>query len=240
MGVESKYLLTGIARCGCCGANMKATSRQSGSIPKRRLIRYYECSFWANRGTEVCANNRRVHMEVADRTVLDAVEQTVLTPAAIDYVVDRAIKVIAERRSERPNALAELQAEIRRTERRIANLLKAIAHGDAPQTIVAEIRRLEDELTAKRAQVERFGAEAPSEMDLKRLKRAAYERLGRFKDLVYADVPLARQALRKLLAGHIVCTPEGRMRGETMVGPLFGPIDLAVASPRGFEPLLPP
>jgi len=31
------------------------------------------------------------------------------------------------------------------------------------------------------------------------LKRKLRERIGRFKDLIYSDGPLARQALRKLL-----------------------------------------
>ena len=83
------------------------------------------------------------------------------------------------------------------------------------------------------------GAEVPTELDLKRLRRATsvWSDLGK---LVYADVPLARQALRKRPAGPIECHPDGKLRGGTKVGPLFAAVDLAVASPRGFEPRLPP
>jgi hypothetical protein len=57
--------------------------------------------------------------------------------------------------------------------------------------------------------------------ELEKLKQAIIGRMGKFQELVYADVPLARQALRKLLAGPIKCTPvvrDGRrdyaIRGE--------------------------
>ena len=47
----------------------------------------------------------------------------------------------------------------------------------------------------------------PAEMDTTRLRKALTAKMGRFKVLVYGDVPVARQALRKLLAEPIQFTP---------------------------------
>ena len=57
--------------------------------------------------------------------------------------------------------------------------------------------------------------------------------------------PLARQALRALLAGPITFAPERggyRLRGATKIGALWAdaPARVKMASPTGFEPVLPP
>ena len=61
------------------------------------------------------------------------------------------------------------------------------------------------------------------------------------------DTPLVRQALRALLAGPVMFAPEAdgyRLRGATKVGALWEPEAklglVKMASPRGFEPRLPP
>ena len=47
---------------------------------------------------------------------------------------------------------------------------------------------------------------------------------GQFSELMHSDVPRARQALEKLLAGPITFTPNGEcytFKGETRIGPLL-------------------
>jgi hypothetical protein len=74
------------------------------------------------------------------------------------------------------------------------------------------------------------------------------ERLGRFKDLLLGDVPVARQALRKLLPEPLKVLPAFtggrrtlRFEGDTLLGPrLRHGVYKGLASPRGFEPRLPP
>ena len=75
------------------------------------------------------------------------------------------------------------------------------------------------------------------------LRQELRVRMARFKDLVYSDVPKSRQALRKLLHGPIRYIPgKGKayeLRGKTQLGALLPPTSVTLASPRGFEPLLP-
>ena len=58
-GLASKYLLTGIARCGICGAGFEVRSRHvSGG--KRAF--YYSCSSYYRRGPAICPNRYEVPM----------------------------------------------------------------------------------------------------------------------------------------------------------------------------------
>jgi len=175
-----------------------------------------------NRGKTVCANNWRESQEVLDRKVIGAIERTILTPEAVSRVVERALQLAKERRKQEPDTTKKVEAEIKLRTRERDNLVAACAQGRAPESVLFEIHnrehhiaRLKDELARSphRMQVE--------DGELEKLKQAIIGRMGKFHGLVYADVPLARQALRKLLAGPIKCTPavrDGRrdyaIRGE--------------------------
>ena len=80
-------------------------------------------------------------------------------------------------------------------------------------------------------------------VELERLKAAIIGRMGKFQDLMHADIPLARQALRKLLVGYIKCTPiirDGRrdyaIRGETKLGALLPTVSVTLVPRKGLEP----
>jgi hypothetical protein len=74
------------------------------------------------------------------------------------------------------------------------------------------------------------------------------DRLTRFRGLLLGDVPVARQAIRKLLPEPLKMSPAFvggrrtlRFEGATTLGPLFDTgVYKGLASPRGFEPRLPP
>ena len=55
-----------------------------------------------------------------------------------------------------------------------------------------------------------LSASEPTELDLRRLRKSFGERIGRFDELLVSDVPLARQALRKLIPEGIRFIPEER------------------------------
>ncbi len=80
--------------------------------------------------------------------------------------------------------------------------------------------------------------EQPGEFELRRLKRAFRERLGQFEELLLSDVPLAREALRKLIAGRIAFEPleRGGERGYhlrwSLVTDALLDGNIGVASPR--------
>ena len=85
-----------------------------------------------------------------------------------------------------------------------------------------------------------------SELGERRLRKAFAARLGQFEDLLRSDISQARQVLRKVSHGRIEFRPttDRGARGYQLrwsmstAGLMTGNIE--VASPRGFEPLLPP
>ena len=114
-------------------------------------------------------------------------------------------------------------------------------------TMFEMIAALDAEIAANERDLEAFSIVEPSEIELRRLRAACAAWLGRFDDLLLGEVPLARQALRKRIPGRIEFHPEEhrgsrqyRLRWGLSVNPLIGEGYINVASPRGFEPLLPP
>jgi Recombinase zinc beta ribbon domain len=121
--VESKYLLSGFARCAACGGTMSAISRQHG---KRRVF-FYACLAHYKRGAAVCPNGRSVRMEQVDRAVLAALAGDVLTPAVIMAVVDGVLNAF---KAPTTGVTAELKrAELKDIDRQIERLTDAIAAG---------------------------------------------------------------------------------------------------------------
>jgi site-specific DNA recombinase len=253
-GHDSKYLLTGNARCACCGANMTMIGGRIGIPGKRKPCFYYGCSYNHNRGESVCSNGQRIRMEVADEAVLAAIQDRVLTPAALEYVVDRAAEIVRKRQASNPDLPERLNDQLRQDRRKLDNFLALIAEGKAPASVMAKIEQLEGQIAAFEKRLEELLVALPAPADLDRLKASLRSRLAQFKELIRADVPKARQALRKLLKEPLAFKPMGdggySIRGEMQVGALLAqaaapqnknrpfsePVYVGMASPRGFEP----
>jgi hypothetical protein len=210
----------------------------------RKLYARYACSFNSNRGRTVCANNARVAQEVLDRKVISAIESAILTPQAVSYVVERALQMAKERRKPEPDTTKKIEAEIKRLTRERDNLVAACAQGKAPESVLLEIHNREQHIATLKDEL----ARSPHRLqvkdgELERLKAAIIGRMGKFQELVYADVPLARQALRKLLSRPIKCTPvirngkkDYQVRGEAKLENLLAGASVGLVPRKGLEP----
>ena len=238
MGVESRYLLSGLGRCGCCGANITAVGGFPGKA-HRRPIYYYGCSWFANKGVSVCSNALRVRMERADEVVREAMKREALTPEAVERILDYAEAMLTKQRQATADRPAKLEAELRRAQRERDNFMKLIGEGKAPASVLDRVRALDETIAALEQRLADRRLEPPSELDRARLRKLLRQRLGEFDDLIRADVPLARQALRKLLDGPITFEPaaEGYLfRGRTKVGALISKAYIGMVPRKGLEP----
>ncbi len=238
MGVESRYLLTGFGRCGCCGANITAVGGFPGSAHKRPIY-YYGCSWFSNKGVSVCANELRVRMERADEVVREAMKREALTPTAVERILDYAETMLAKQKQCADDRPAKLEAELRRARRERDNFIKLIGEGKAPASVLDRVRALDGSIEALEQRLADRRIEPPSELDRARLRKMLRERLGEFDDLICSEVPLARQALRKLLDGPITFEPSARgylLRGRTKVGALIPKDYIGVVPRKGLEP----
>jgi hypothetical protein len=210
----------------------------------RKIHARYACSYNSNRGKTVCANNWRESQEVLDKKVLGAIEQSILTPDAVNYVVDRALQLAKDRRKQEPDTTKKLEAQIKSLTRERDNLVAPCAQGRAPDSLLAEIHKRDQGIATLKDEL----ARSPHRLQIKTgelesLKAAIIGRMAKFQDLMQADVPLARQGLRKLLGGPIKCTPvirNGRrdyaIRGEAKLGALLPTASVTLVPRKGLEP----
>lgn len=238
-GRESRFLLSaGMARCGCkngkhvCGRSIVVVGGQ------KREHYYYQCGFNNKRSSSVCANDLRVKMATMDELVLGEIERKVLTPEAVEFVVEEAMREYKALCSRRPDELPRIESEIKKLRRELANYNRLIAGGRAPKSVLVEIETREAKIAALTKEVDRYRTPVDlRELDLRRKRKEAREHIGRFKDLVFSDVPKARQALRKLLRdkdGNFAplyfapAVRDGRktfeIQGAVTVAPLFNKI----------------
>ena len=201
---ESKYLLTGLARCTVCGGSLIVRSRSHGK--QRRY--FYSCGSFHERGSTVCKNNLSVPMEATDEAVFDEIEGFVLHPA----VVDRALKMALDELRPPPGQVTaerrRLGAERQTVDRELSRLTEAFATGSDLASVVNAIRereqrqqRLSDEL-ASLDRVREF-----QDSDVAHLEQELRARLVDWRGLLRANVQEARQILRALMTDRLEFTP---------------------------------
>lgn len=193
-GRESKYLLSGLARCGCCGGSITMLGGQ------KHKHYYYGCTYQHKRGSTVCSNNKRIHMKELDDAVIASIEQNVLTPKIYDDVIERAIKLIKQHQKENPNLRSEIKKEIKKIENELSKFMSVIASGEIPESILSEINTREERLKLLRDEIQRHEQTLDKDdLHYPRLKVEGRKRLDNFNELLHTNIPKARQVLRKLL-----------------------------------------
>jgi site-specific DNA recombinase len=207
---KSEYLLTGLLRCGCCGALMQISGGSSH--------RYYRCV--SNRKRGACTNRLSVREDLTRSRVLDAVGRALATPEAAAYVRHRIAERAGALARNAGRELAERTARLERVEERVRGLILMQAEGDR-SGMVAELRTdLEAQADQERAAIAELRdlAEAPI-----RLPPADVITQRVFALRGLADSPNiqgARAALRRYFKnGQITLSPEDGAyvaRGEFM------------------------
>lgn len=82
------FPLTGIMKCPACGAGMvlgRTTNRNKDGT--KRVLEYYVCGAWKNKGTAVCRSNG-VRTEYADKFVLEKLSGLATNEVLIQQVVE--------------------------------------------------------------------------------------------------------------------------------------------------------
>ena len=119
----SPTLLTGLLRCGHCGAAMVLATGKSGRY------RYYKCTARLKSGNAACPSGN-VPMEKLDKLILDAFREKIYTPTHIRTVVDE-LRLLAAKIGSRDEKqhLKQLEARLQETEQAQSRLFDAIEKG---------------------------------------------------------------------------------------------------------------
>ncbi len=228
----------------------------------------YGCSHHNNRGSAVCANKHKIYQEEAEFAVLDCIQSQILTPEAVDYIVEQALQNLKQALKKPDNRLGQikgLQADLAESKQILERLAQALINPNKPLETVLELVAKQDE-RKKKLEIELENLQRvirPTAFDEKRLRMLLASKIGDFRELTLGDVVTARKALGELLEGDIVFSPVVRdgaktlaFSGKTKAGAFLAPASalpqlsmlpgarpdnhIRMASPRGFEPRLPP
>jgi len=121
--VSSPTLLTGLIRCGHCGAGMVVATGKSGRY------RYYKCSNRMSRGNAACKSGNKP-LEKLDSAVLDAFRQQVYTPDYLQGIITALRKQAAKANDGSAKQKAkQLEADLAQTEQAMTRLYEAVEQG---------------------------------------------------------------------------------------------------------------
>ena len=203
-GVESKYLLTGMAVCGMCGGALTVRSRSHGR--QRKL--FYHCLTNVVRGRAICANDMITPLEDAEAAVRETFERHVLREDVVTAALEEAVHQLRPPPDTQASRRAELDRELAKVRTELGRLTEAIiAGGDLPS------------LTQAMKDRERRSAQLEREMqgldELAQVSQIDEADMGRelrgillgWRELLAKHTPQARQILRKLLDGRLSFTP---------------------------------
>jgi hypothetical protein len=115
------HLLTGIAKCGNCGAGMHVVGSR-----KKKGITYVQlgCSGHWTRGASICPNGRTISEKKLNEAVLGALRETLLEPGVLKRFVDRFQAKLGQAHRQK-KADNSIERELLETENRIRNLTDA-------------------------------------------------------------------------------------------------------------------
>lgn len=237
---ESRYLLSGFARCATCGGGMAPHSRSHGGA----RVFFYGCtSFW-RRGAKVCPNNLVIRMEVLDAELLATLQDDVCRPAVIEEAIRLALDELAPTRQGRNRE--HLTVELATVRQECERLAEGIGRGGPLDALLGRLSERQGRATAIEQELSQMRVDQAA-INLDGLESRLRSKLEDWRGLLSRNVQEARAVLRALLVGPLRFTPidDGTRRGYAFAGTvaldrlLAGVVELPtmVASPTGFEPV---
>ena len=109
-GIESKYLLTGMATCAECGGGMQIYTRQHG----RKRVGFYGCP---RARVDLCPNDLEVPMATADAAALGMMADDVLSADVVALALDKLMAMLDAPVEDVNAKRARLAATLRRPRR---------------------------------------------------------------------------------------------------------------------------
>lgn len=214
VGAGHAHPLSGLLRCSC-GAVMTLY----GGAPGRRV---YVCAA-ARRGR--CGIRTSLREDLAQRRIMEGLRDLLMVPEAIDRIRQRLVDGIQHGERRRGAELAEHTARLSRTEKRIANVVGAIADGERSESLSNALKDLEAQAAAERAAIADLRRAAGAPVRLPDPKAILWNALDLEKRL-QANPAAARDELQRLFKGkaltlHLGADGVYTARGELLLSAVF-------------------
>ena len=204
---ECRYLLSGVLRCGQCGAGMEARSRKHGKTG--RMV-FYGCSAFQRKGSHICPNRLTVPMDTADAAVLEALKAQLLAPTIIEEALGRAVEQLTAPKADDAPMLAQ---RISTLESEVTQLANALAQGGNLHSLLDALKARETELLALRQQsMELKRPDQP--LDSERVREGLRQVLRQWARSLTKHPTQARLMVQRLVEGRLVMQPREDEEGQ--------------------------
>lgn len=198
---DSKYLLTGMARCAHCGGPMTIV----GQDYHRRKGRFYGCSYYKTRGSSICKNSLLVEQEFLDQIVLKSLHEA-LTEEMVKVAVDKALAKHRAGEGAKLDRRTSIERELSLINAKQNHLVDRIAAGDKNRMIVDRLNEEEARREALVRELEQLAtADQVYSLDEARLKREIKARFADTKGLLDRHISSDRRLLRTLMEQPLRC-----------------------------------
>ncbi len=207
------YLLSGIIRCRC-GANMDGAGG------------YYRC--------HARCGNRGIKQETVEQAVIEILFDKIMSPEAIRDLRETIQSEIGRNHKSSDSASKRLKKAISQVDKQVEEIINLLQQVKHQRPLLAKLDQLEEERSALLEQLEKTRPQSSGILDMS--DTAIINFLKKYRnDFKKADIEKRKGIIRS-------CISYAELNGDELkINPSYANItEVKVASPRGFEPLLPP
>ena len=240
----SPYLLSGLLKCGSCGANLIIISGydSSGHHPR------YGCSQHFNRGA--CSNALTVRRDWIEGRLLDELQNYVLQRDAVEYVLGEFGNQMKNAFASLTNKMAQMRERKQKLEGELRRLAETAAATGPSSFLIEAINEREQQLRDLSDQLLAGGANSV-DAHLSDIRNFIMGKMGNLRALLAGDPAPARKELLKHVSeirmmpqvghgkGHYVAKGEWRLLGneqDTLPALESAHREIRVVAGAGFEP----
>ena len=123
---NSRTLLTGLLRCGCCGEHMTIATGKGGRY------RYYKCSSRIRNIGENKCNSSNIRMEKFDAVILRTLAERVFSPERVKNMLRELQTRLKAAKEDHNEELKKLSRELEEIKKGPDNLSEAVEKGKLP------------------------------------------------------------------------------------------------------------
>jgi DNA invertase Pin-like site-specific DNA recombinase len=189
-GRQNNYALSGLLRCGLCGAPM--------TIHAGTSARYYRCSDQKKRGT--CSNKLSLREDVAKRSLMTALRDRYGRPSAIAFLRKKLAQHLGEAARTVNAEVEERRARLDRVEQRIGGLVRFLSEGGDSDSVRSALKDMEAQAKAERAAIEAIKQDVARPIQLPRPEEVT-ACMSVLEEVMESDPLAAREQLRRLFRG---------------------------------------
>ncbi|MFA5383951.1 MAG: recombinase family protein [Eubacteriales bacterium] len=185
---DELYILTGVIKCGKCGAAMVGNSSKAKDGKRKR---YYECN--RKLRTRDC-DNRQISKVRVEEYVLDQVEGSLFSPEKLPEMVNKIYAMANEQDKQYTQASKELKKKIQALDTRMERIVNQVLDGADWRPFDSTVKKLQKQKDELEEQLNDLPEQTPQkitrEMILKyfsRFKNSVLDRVDSEKKKIIVD-----------------------------------------------------